>query len=209
MILYTKIKALKIVRTRLLRIGFSKALLDEIELTMNRQRSALRHVLWLLVLLGGQTLAGWQETLPGAQIIGTGEFRKFGFDVYSARLWSTSRPLASGQPFALELIYQRSISREDLVQASVREIKRLSGSSVSDEQLAAWKAQMQQSFVDVQAGTRLTGVYLPGLGARFYIGQQLLREVDDLQFAEAFFAIWLDPRTSNPELRQQLLGIAP
>lgn len=67
---------------------------------------------------------------------------------------------------------------------------------------------MQQSFVDVQAGTRLTGVYLPGQGARFFLGQALLREVKDLQFAQAFFAIWLDPRTSNPELRQQLLGMA-
>ncbi|MCY1370249.1 Chalcone isomerase-like protein [compost metagenome] len=93
--------------------------------------------------------------------------------------------------------------------ASVREIKRLAGTSVSAEQLASWQVQMQQSFVDVQAGTRLTGVYLPGQGARFFLGQQLLRDVKDLQFAKAFFAIWLDPRTGNPELRQQLLGVAP
>jgi hypothetical protein len=178
-------------------------------LTMNRQRSSSRHFLWLLLLLGCQALAGWQDALPGAQVIGTGEFRKFGFNIYSARLWSAAQPLASDQPFALELIYQRSISRDDLVEASVREIKRLSGTSVSDKQLQAWQAQMQKSFVDVQAGTRLTGVYLPGQGARFFLGQRLLREVDDPQFAQAFFAIWLDPRTSNPELRQQLLGIAP
>lgn len=30
-----------------------------------------------------------------------------------------------------------------------------------------------------------------------------------LQLAQAFFAIWLDPRARQPELRQQLLGIAP
>ena len=176
---------------------------------MKRQRSLLRHGLWLLVLLSYQALANWQDSLPGAQILGSGEFRKYGFDVYSARLWSTSRPLASDQPFALELIYQRSISRDDLVNASVREIKRLAGTSVSAEQLASWQVQMQQSFVDVQAGTRLTGVYLPGQGARFFLGQQLLRDVKDLQFAKAFFAIWLDPLTGNPELRQQLLGAVP
>ena len=71
------------------------------------------------VLLSCQALANWQDALPGAQILGSGEFRMFGFDVYSARLWSTSRPLADDQPFALELIYQRSISRDDLVNASV------------------------------------------------------------------------------------------
>lgn len=175
---------------------------------MNRSLSRLRHGLWLLALLATQALANWQDGVPGAQIIGAGEFRVFGFDVYNARLWSAARPLATDQPFALELIYQRTISRDDLVQASVDEIKRLSGASVSAGQLADWQAQMQQSFVDVQAGTRITGVYLPGQGARFFVGQQLQHEVKDPQFARAFFDIWLDPRTRNPELRQQLLGSA-
>jgi len=175
---------------------------------MTPPRSPLRHFLWLLALIGSQALASWQETLPGARIIGTGEFRMFGFDIYNARLWSAARPLASDQPFALELIYQRRISRDDLVRASVDEIKRLSDGSISAGQLAVWQAQMQQSFVDVEAGTRLTGVYLPGQGARFYVGQQLRYEVNDPQFAQAFFGIWLDPRTNNPELREQLLGTA-
>ncbi|WP_213942186.1 chalcone isomerase family protein [Pseudomonas sp. dw_612] len=168
----------------------------------------LRHTAWLLTLFVTQALASWQETVPGAQIIGAGEFKVFGFEVYNARLWSAARPLSPDRPFALELIYQRSISRDDLVQASVDEIKRLSGATVSAGQLAGWQVQMQQSFVDVQAGTRITGVYLPGQGARFFVGQQLQHEVKDPQFARAFFDIWLDPRTRNPELRQQLLGTA-
>jgi hypothetical protein len=159
-------------------------------------------------VLGSHAVANWQDALPGAQIVGAGEFRVFGFDVYNARLWSAVRPMATDQPFALELIYQRSISRDDLVKASVDEIKRLSGTSVSAEQLAGWQTQMQQSFVDVQAGTRITGVYLPGQGARFFVGQHLQHEVKDPQFARAFFDIWLDPRTRNPELREQLLGTA-
>jgi len=162
----------------------------------------------LLMAWGTHALAAWQEVVPGARIIGTGEFRVFGFDVYNARLWSAARPLTLDQPFALELIYQRSISREDLVQASVDEIQRLSGTSVSAGQLEEWKVQMQRSFVDVQAGMRITGVYLPGQGAQFYVGQQRQHEVKDPQFARAFFAIWLDPRTRNPDLRQQLLGNA-
>ena len=176
---------------------------------MNTSKLRLHHGILLLALLAIPALANWQAALPGAQIIGSGEFRVFGFDVYNARLWSATRPLAMDQPFALELIYQRKISRDDLVQASVDEIKRLSGQSVSDAQLAEWQAQMQRSFVDVTAGTRITGVYLPGQGAQFFVGQQLQHEVRDAQFAEAFFAIWLDPRTRNPELRRQLLGTNP
>ncbi|MET1070965.1 MAG: chalcone isomerase family protein [Pseudomonas prosekii] len=176
---------------------------------MNKPKLRLHYGLLLLALLATPALANWQAALPSAQIIGSGEFRVFGFYVYNARLWSATRPLARDQPFALELIYQRKISRDDLVQASVDEIKRLSGQSVSDAQLAEWQAQMQRSFVDVTAGTRNTGVYLPGQGAQFFVGQQLQHEVRDVQFAEAFFAIWLDPRTRNPELRRQLLGTNP
>ncbi|MBV4488427.1 chalcone isomerase family protein [Pseudomonas sp. SWRI153] len=160
--------------------------------------------LWALLLT--PAWANWQDAVPGAQIIGRGDFSVFGFDVYSARLWSAKRPLAADQPFALELIYRRKITREDLVSTSVDEIKRLAGASVSAEQLARWQVQMQQAFVDVQAGTRITGVYLPGQGARFFVGQQLQHEIDDPQFARAFFDIWLDPRTRSPELREQLLG---
>ncbi|WP_180700151.1 chalcone isomerase family protein [Pseudomonas crudilactis] len=162
--------------------------------------------LWALLLT--PTWANWQDAVPGAQIIGTGDYSVFGFDVYNARLWSAARPLVDGQPFALELIYRRSISRDDLVKASVDEIKRLADGRVSPAQLAGWQIQMQQSFVDVQAGTRITGVYLPGQGARFFVGQQLQHEIDDPLFARAFFAIWLDPRTRSPELREQLLGVS-
>lgn len=175
---------------------------------MNKSSKVLRGCcgigLWALLLT--PTWANWQDAVPGAQIIGSGEFSVFGFDVYDARLWSAARPLANDQPFALELIYRRKISRDDLVQASVDEIKRLSGNRVSPAQLAGWQAQMEQSFVDVQSGTRITGVYLPGQGARFFVGQRLQHEIDDPQFARAFFDIWLDPRTRNPTLREQLLG---
>lgn len=176
---------------------------------MSRSKNVLRGccAICFWALLVAPAWANWQDEVPGARIIGTGDFSVFGFDVYNARLWSAAQPLVDGQPFALELIYQRKISRDDLVEASVDEIKRLNGASVTPAQLTGWQAQMQQAFVDVQAGTRITGVYLPGQGARFFVGQQLQHEIDDPQFARAFFDIWLNPRTRNPELRQQLLGV--
>lgn len=120
---------------------------------------------WALLLM--PAWANWQDAVPGARIIGSGDFSVWGFDVYSARLWSAAQPLAPGQPFALELIYRRSLSRDELVKASVDEIKRLAGPGVSPAQLAGWQRQMEQAFIDVQAGTRITGVYLPGQGAHF------------------------------------------
>lgn len=160
----------------------------------------------LLCLLSTGALANWQESLPEARVVGAGELRLFGLRIYSARLWSRAQPLGADSPFALELTYHRAISREQLVDASVREIRRLYGDAVSAAQLAGWRAQMLQAFVDVEPGARITGVHLPGDGVRFYVGARLQHEVRDRDFARAFFAIWLDPRTRNPELRAQLLG---
>jgi hypothetical protein len=162
----------------------------------------------VLLLMSSPALARWQEVLPGAQVIGGGDLRVFGFRVYTARLWSAANPLSADKPFALELTYHRDITRDELVEASVDEIKRTSPVPVSEEQISQWQAQMAQAFVDVQAGSKITGVYLPGREARFYVGEKLQHVVQDPQFAKAFFDIWLSPKTRNPELREQLLGAA-
>ena len=162
---------------------------------------------WLLILalLSGPALASWQEALPRAEVVGGGEFRVFGFRVYTARLWSVDKPFTPEQPLALELTYHRDISRDDLVDASIDEIKRTSP-VVSDPQLQSWRAEMAKAFVDVTAGMKIVGVYLPGREARFYVGEKLQHVVQDPVFAKAFFNIWLSPKTRDPDLREQLLG---
>jgi hypothetical protein len=67
---------------------------------------------------------------------------------------------------------------------------------------------MMSAFVDVKAGDTLCGAFLPGQGVRFYANDHLTVQIDDLAFARAFFAIWLDPRTRAPRLRRDLLGPA-
>lgn len=111
------------------------------------------------------------------------------------------------QPFALELTYRRNISRDTLVDTSLDEIRRIDAQALQAGREAEWARQMRQAFVDVQDGTRITGVYLPGEGCRFYVDGQLQHVVEDLEFARAFFSIWLDPQTRSPKLRAALLGL--
>lgn len=165
---------------------------------------------WLIVFLlfSHAASASWQASLPDAQVVGVGDLRVFGFRVYTARLFSPDKPLKAGQPLALELTYHRTISREDLVEASIVEIKRTSGTAVTETQLVDWRKQMAKAFVDVQEGVKITGVYFPDREARFYVGERLQHVVQDPKFAKAFFDIWLSPKTRNPELRKQLLDAA-
>ncbi|MBI6951991.1 chalcone isomerase family protein [Pseudomonas sp. CCOS 191] len=170
---------------------------------------ALRLACFCLLLTSLASIgADWRATLPAAQRLGEGEFTWFGLRLYSARLWAEGPLLDWGRPFALELAYHRSLSRDTLVKASIEEMRRLGAGSVTAQQLDAWTGEMQAAFVDVRPGMRITGVYLPQAGCRFYVDGRLRREVADVAFARAFFAIWLDPRARDPQLRQRLLGLA-
>ncbi|MFJ9450811.1 MULTISPECIES: chalcone isomerase family protein [unclassified Herbaspirillum] len=155
---------------------------------------------------GAAQAASWRDDLPQARLQGHAGLRWFGLKIYDAALWSAAGPFDPEQPFALELTYQRSISRARIVQTSVDEIRRLFGERYDDARLKRWEDAMAGVFTDVNEGDQLTGVYLPGLGCRFYSRTQLLGEVRDPEFARAFFAIWLDPRTKDMQLRNRLLG---
>ncbi|BBP64500.1 hypothetical protein PHLH5_20410 [Pseudomonas sp. Cab53] len=164
--------------------------------------------LCLMLTVMASAAADWRTTLPTAQRLGEGDFTWFGLRLYTARLWTAGPVQDWNQPFALELLYHRSISRETLVQASLEEMQRLGPDSVTAQSVEAWTQAMQAAFVDVRPGMRITGLYLPGKGCRFYVDGKLSHEVADPVFARAFFAIWLDPRARDPQLRQRLLGLA-
>jgi hypothetical protein len=78
--------------------------------------------------------------------------------------------------------------------------------TVPAEQQARWLAEMQALFPDVRRGERLTGVHRPGESAAFWFNGQPHGQVRDAEFARLFFGIWLSPRSSDPGLRQALLG---
>lgn len=141
---------------------------------------------------------------PDWTVLGQGEMRWFGLRLYSAELWSSRTRFDPDQTFALRITYARRFEGKRLSSASVDEMRRIGYQDAT--QLARWQQTMDRVFPDVAEGDVLTGVYLPARGAAFYLGTRLLAEVEDPEFARAFFAIWLDPRTREPGLRQQLLG---
>ncbi|MGE8323509.1 MAG: chalcone isomerase family protein [Pseudomonas sp.] len=161
-----------------------------------------------LLLTALSAAADWRAELPAAQRLGVGDFTWFGLRLYTAQLWTVGPVQDWNQPFALELLYHRALSKDALVKASLEEMQRLDASGVMPQQRAAWAHAIEQAFVDVRPGMRITGVYLPGQGCRFYVNGKLSRAIGDPVFARAFFAIWLDPRARDAQLRQRLLGLA-
>ena len=145
--------------------------------------------------------------LPGSRLQGQGLLRYLGLRVYQARLWTLPgfrATQALEQPLVLELEYLRNLKGAAIAERSLQEMRRVG--PIDEAQGQRWLAEMQRLFPDVQAGDRVSGVLLPGQGARFWLNQKLLGQIDEPQFARLFFGIWLAPATSEPDLRTALLG---
>lgn len=131
----------------------------------------------------------------------------WGLDIYDASLWVApgfrADAWAQGR-FALELHYLRGFDGDDIARRSLDEMRRQG--PVSEAQAQAWLVAMRAAFPDVKRGDRLTGVNEPGVGARFFHNGEPRPAVADPVFAQRFFAIWLDARTSEPALREALLA---
>ena len=151
-----------------------------------------------------------QVESPGARLAGHGTFRWYGLAIYDAQLWvdekgyNPASPTAA--PLALDLKYDRALVGKKIAESSRDEMQKLALGSA--EQRANWLAKMLAIFPDVQDGTHITGVYLPQFGAKFYLDGKALGEIADPEFGKAFFAIWLDPRTTGSKLRAALLSDA-
>ena len=148
-----------------------------------------------------------QDVLPLARLIGQTRLSVWGFKIYDARLWSppglNARNFAS-QPLALELAYLRDFTAADIVERSLKEMRR--SANLSAAQAQQWTAEMLRVFPDVKAGDRVLFLHRPGISANFWLNGRPVGEIADPEFARLFFGIWLSPQTSEPAMRLSLLG---
>lgn len=152
-----------------------------------------------------------RAALPDAMVIGTSRLRVWGFQVYDATLYAAPgfRPASySTQSFALELRYLRDFSSADIARRSIDEMRR--SASIDEARSERWQAAMRGVFPDVKAGDHITGIYRPaGAGAAtasFVVNGRPAGEIRDADFAPLFFGIWLSPKTSEPAMREALIG---
>ncbi|MEJ2456290.1 MAG: chalcone isomerase family protein [Candidatus Thiodiazotropha sp.] len=161
--------------------------------------------LCLLVIIGQQAQAtqGPLDDHSNLRPVGSGVLKWWGVTLYEATLLAPDGEYRPDSPHALQIAYRYGFSREQLARATLKEIERLQG---EHEDRAVLFDRFRKLFTDVTPGDRITGIHLPGQGADFYGPQGYLGRLPDPALAAAFFEIWLDPRTREPELRRQLLG---
>ncbi len=147
--------------------------------------------------------------LGPVHLYGAGIFKYFGFHIYDAYLWVTpdgfSPEHAYDQPFALDIKYARKFKGSAINQTTIDEWDRLELGT--EQQRHDWYTRLAPMMPDVVPDQHLTGFYSPTDGWRLESDGTQVGVIPDVEFAKAFFAIWLDPRTKAPGLRRQLLSL--
>jgi hypothetical protein len=139
--------------------------------------------------------------LNSAKLQGSGRLTWWGFHVYDASLYRAGNPAST--EFALDIHYQKSLSGLSIANRSAEEMKKI---GVPDAQATQWGKELAGFMPDIESGQTLTAVYAPAQGTVFYHDGKRIAQVPGADFSKAFFGIWLDPKTSAPKLRKDLLG---
>ncbi len=150
----------------------------------------------------------WQEL----NLVGEARFNFLFWPVYNASLYSNSAvfnfPMT--RPFALQLDYLRSFTRQQLVEETRRQwqvIDNPGGGEAGKATLDTWLQQLDQILSDVNKSDAIT-LYVDEAGnSSFYLNERLLGVINDPAFSERFAAIWLSEQTTRPGFRKSLLGL--
>ncbi len=148
------------------------------------------------------------EAISTPRLVGQHLFTFFGLEIYHISLWSSPEWMPekwNQHPFALSLVYSRNLSGEDIAKRSIAEIKKQR--VISSDMAQQWLSQLSALIPSVKPGDRLTGVYQPSGDLVFWMGSKKLGTIKDAALSEAFMGIWISTKTSEPKMREKLLGM--
>jgi hypothetical protein len=150
-----------------------------------------------------------QQYVPNPKVVGEARLKVMFWNIYDAKLSAPNgkwnKAWNKDTPFALSLTYLRDFDGEEIAKRSLNEMRNI---GYDDEKLLArWFKQMRDIFPNVKEGENITGVVDKKQHTHFYYQGSLIGSIDDKTFSQSFFGIWLHEKSSEPKMRQKLLGI--
>ena len=160
-----------------------------------------------LPIIMALTLGGMAPSPVWSQVsfkaVGEGVMSYMFWDLYRAKLATTDGDYQAGEhPVRLTLTYLRDIEASDIVKATFDQWRHLDKAQYVSE----YGDTLQGLWPDITEGDSLAfETNEQGVGTFYYNGEKL-QTIEQQAFSEAFLAIWLSPDTSEPKLRQKLIG---
>ncbi|WP_206484317.1 chalcone isomerase family protein [Thalassotalea sp. G2M2-11] len=137
-------------------------------------------------------------------VIGQARFSVLFWDIYDSRLLSSTGDYdtCENQDLVFEIQYLKDIKAGELLTRTVEQWQHL---SINQARYQAYLPKLAKLWPDIQQGDRLA-LLVSENASVFYFNNDYLGHIQGRDFGQLFLAIWLSPKSSQPELRQQLLG---
>ena len=160
-------------------------------------------VLLLVCML--QTVNAQPLKINGASYnqVGKATFSVLWFDIYQSELFTPSGKYDKDEKnFVFRISYLKPISSEELIERTVEQWQHI---QYPKEWYEKFLPRLKTLWPDIKAGDQLMMVTSENQSEFIYNGQSI-GAIEDKQFGHLFIDIWLSPKTSQPKLRQRLLG---
>jgi hypothetical protein len=139
------------------------------------------------------------------QEVGHTTFSIFFWDLYKSSLQTTSGtyPIdAEKEQLLYEINYLADISSKDLIERTIEQWQHL---EVPTEHYQQFVHKLTRIWPDITKGDKLS-LRLHNNISFFYFNEKYIGRINDPMFGQLFLDIWLAENTSQPTLRNELLG---
>lgn len=143
-------------------------------------------------------------TQPALIQVGEADLDVLWFDVYLAKLYSLDGIYQPESfPIKLTIQYHRDITATELVEATIEQWQ---ANGLTESEISRIKEHLALSWPDVNKNDTLSFIIHNDKQAEFLFNDKPFYQLEDADFSAAFIGIWLSEATTEPELRQQLIG---
>lgn len=152
-------------------------------------------------------LAFVPEQVAAARLSGAATMHRYGRPVYAVKLFidpgTFSPEDLARESFALDFEYVAPCTGTGIADDVAAQMADMG--IARPTQIREWHARLRAFLPDLRVADHLSAVFQPGHGTRFYRDGEQVGAIPGDVFARAYFGIWLDPASTVPGLRAQLL----
>lgn len=142
------------------------------------------------------------------KLVGKGRFKFAFWSIYDAELYTPSGlyrdndNVVRNLPLYLKLTYLRAIEKQDLVDNTFDQWRK---QKLNPDDMAEFRDVLLGIWPDVKESDSLA-IEVTASGSQFYFNNKAIGPALSKQFGEFFSGIWLAKNSTEPTLRQQLIG---
>lgn len=138
--------------------------------------------------------------------VGRAKFSVLFWDIYNSTLYTKSGEYQHDnlpESLLFKIEYLKDISTDDLLERTVQQWQHL---QIPESKFNTFIPKLKAIWPNISAGDSLTMLVDNEVSA-FYFNNVKVGVITDNEFSKLFLDIWLSPKTSQAQLRTQLLGI--